>query len=99
MASCWLYTYTDRCLFCLCFTQKTAYDMRISDWSSDACSSDLWSQIGARRLVLLTTAGATPLPDFAFAAGDVLLFGSESAGVPHHVHDAAAARVDRKSVV
>src|SRR3546814_6266399 len=23
------------------FKQKTAYDMRISDWSSDACSSDL----------------------------------------------------------
>src|SRR3546814_7173713 len=26
---------------CLCFKQKTAYDMRISDWSSDVCSSDL----------------------------------------------------------
>src|SRR3546814_9948501 len=52
-----------------------------------------WSQIGARRLVLLTTAGATPLPDFAFAAGDVLLFGSERAGVPHPVHAAAAPRV------
>src|SRR3546814_7478751 len=25
------------------FKQKTAYDMRISDWSSDVCSSDLWS--------------------------------------------------------
>src|SRR3546814_18815434 len=24
------------------FKQKTAYDMRISDWSSDVCSSDLW---------------------------------------------------------
>src|SRR3546814_8202806 len=24
-----------------CFMQKTAYDMRISDWSSDVCSSDL----------------------------------------------------------
>src|SRR3546814_8536049 len=24
-----------------CFKQKTAYDMRISDWSSDVCSSDL----------------------------------------------------------
>src|SRR3546814_18462409 len=24
-----------------CFTQKTAYEMRISDWSSDVCSSDL----------------------------------------------------------
>src|SRR3546814_4726799 len=22
--------------------QKTAYEMRISDWSSDVCSSDLW---------------------------------------------------------
>src|SRR3546814_7025649 len=39
------------CLFvymlcCLCFVffffkQKTAYEMRISDWSSDVCSSDL----------------------------------------------------------
>src|SRR3546814_10456550 len=28
------------CLFCV-FKQKTAYDMRISDWSSDVCSSDL----------------------------------------------------------
>src|SRR3546814_4501322 len=28
------------CLFCFC-KQKTAYDMRISDWSSDVCSSDL----------------------------------------------------------
>src|SRR3546814_17939137 len=25
------------------FKQKTAYDMRISDWSSDVCSSDLTS--------------------------------------------------------
>src|SRR3546814_2975038 len=24
------------------FNQKTAYEMRISDWSSDVCSSDLW---------------------------------------------------------
>src|SRR3546814_2748832 len=24
------------------FSQKTAYDMRISDWSSDVCSSDLF---------------------------------------------------------
>src|SRR3546814_17548237 len=24
-----------------CFKQKTAYEMRMSDWSSDVCSSDL----------------------------------------------------------
>src|SRR3546814_723397 len=32
---------------CLCvffFKQKTAYEMRISDWSSDVCSSDLGLQ-------------------------------------------------------
>src|SRR3546814_8269635 len=36
------------CLLCSCvlvffffFKQKTAYEMRISDWSSDVCSSDL----------------------------------------------------------
>src|SRR3546814_6933758 len=26
------------------FKQKTAYEMRISDWSSDVCSSDLWAE-------------------------------------------------------
>src|SRR3546814_4127884 len=35
------------CVVCACifsflfFKQKTAYEMRISDWSSDVCSSDL----------------------------------------------------------
>src|SRR3546814_8675669 len=29
------------CGFFLFFKQKTAYEMRISDWSSDVCSSDL----------------------------------------------------------
>src|SRR3546814_4328894 len=29
------------CMFC--FNQKTAYEMRMSDWSSDVCSSDLTS--------------------------------------------------------
>src|SRR3546814_5959156 len=28
-------------LFIFLFKQKTAYEMRISDWSSDVCSSDL----------------------------------------------------------
>src|SRR3546814_16504413 len=30
------------CVFCVFFfKQKTAYELRISDWSSDVCSSDL----------------------------------------------------------
>src|SRR3546814_3941585 len=35
---CWWCCFRD-CFFF--FKQKTAYEMRISDWSSDVCSSDL----------------------------------------------------------
>src|SRR3546814_1309282 len=48
--------------FIFFFKQKTAYEMRISDWSSDVCSSDLQGDEaeqhdeGARRL------HATPTP-------------------------------------
>src|SRR3546814_1613149 len=40
-------------LFFFFFKQKTAYEMRISDWSSDVCSSDLPVYKGAdsRRLL------------------------------------------------
>jgi tRNA (cytidine/uridine-2'-O-)-methyltransferase len=45
------------------------------------------------RLILFTTRSAAPFTGFSFAAGDTLLFGQESAGVPDHVHDAAQARL------
>src|SRR3546814_7150684 len=35
-------------LFFFFFKQKTAYEVRISDWSSDVCSSDLVKDIPAR---------------------------------------------------
>src|SRR3546814_3143715 len=34
-------------IFCYFFKQKTAYEMRISDWSSDVCSSDLFKPFAA----------------------------------------------------
>jgi tRNA (cytidine/uridine-2'-O-)-methyltransferase len=45
------------------------------------------------RLVLLTTRAETSYAAFAFDAGDVLLVGRESAGVPEAVHRATDARV------
>src|SRR3546814_17884541 len=44
------------------FKQKTAYEMRISDWSSDVCSSDLLG-LGARvfRLPGIYGPGRSPL--------------------------------------
>lgn len=47
----------------------------------------------AGRLVLLTTKGAMAYTDFAFDAGDTLLVGRESAGVPEEVHRSADARL------
>src|SRR3546814_2095399 len=40
------------------FKQKTAYEMRISDWSSDVCSSDLDN----RNDVVLLKSSDEPLP-------------------------------------
>src|SRR3546814_9861291 len=37
-SKCYVYVLTGVFVF---FKQKTAYEMRISDWSSDVCSSDL----------------------------------------------------------
>src|SRR3546814_20934269 len=45
------------------FKQKTAYDMRISVWSSDVCSSDLrrwWRMTGSNRRPPACKAGALP---------------------------------------
>src|SRR3546814_6980419 len=38
-------------IFFFFFKQKTAYEMRISDWSSDVCSSDLGLLPGRVRLL------------------------------------------------
>src|SRR3546814_10816809 len=41
------------------FKQKTAYEMRISDWSSDVCSSDLRSSCSATSLAAPAVSPAT----------------------------------------
>src|SRR3546814_2936136 len=38
-------------LVILFFKQKTAYEMRISDWSSDVCSSDRRAHAGGHKIV------------------------------------------------
>jgi tRNA (cytidine/uridine-2'-O-)-methyltransferase len=63
-----------------------------ADYTAHA-SWEAFLAAGAGRLVLLTTRAALPYTQFAFAAGDVLLLGRESAGVPDEVHARADARV------
>ena len=59
---------------------------RHADWARFAAAP-------AGRIVLLTTAGSERLDETGFEEGDVLLMGSESAGVPQAVHARADLRV------
>src|SRR3546814_9119272 len=78
------------------FKQKTAYEMRISDWSSDVCSSDLHA---ARLVALVLVAVATGKIDNVVDLGkqtirlDQQLFQIGVNGATKPV------KLDRKSVV
>src|SRR3546814_11714629 len=54
-------------MFCFFFKQKTAYERRISDWSSDVCSSDLLTGGGGE-------AGGLPWLVAPLGASAVLVF-------------------------
>src|SRR3546814_9778396 len=58
-------------LFVFFFKQKTAYEMRISDWSSDVCSSDLLGGIPNPHIHLMysdrVSDGIDRTPDRVFA--------------------------------
>src|SRR3546814_15700428 len=71
------------------FKQKTAYEMRISDWSSDVCSSDLADQRRALdrggHLAVLDQVGLRGR-EHELAAGDVDLAAAEIDGVEAALH-------------
>src|SRR3546814_2081359 len=60
--------YYSVCLFFF-FKQKTAYEMRISDWSSDVCSSDLVTRLetvkGNQANTVATINGIAATPRFS----------------------------------
>src|SRR3546814_6097707 len=54
------------------FKQKTAYEMRISDWSSDVCSSDL------KRTIMTTAMLITMIACFAISVSIAVSIGLAS---------------------
>ncbi|RYE57266.1 MAG: tRNA (cytidine(34)-2'-O)-methyltransferase [Hyphomicrobiales bacterium] len=54
---------------------------------------DAWRVSEGRRLVLLTTKASQSAYETSYAAGDILLLGRESAGVPDSVAERSALRV------
>src|SRR3546814_9675274 len=93
------------------FKQKTAYEMRISDWSSDVCSSDLIATDSSEVVRELAIAGAGIAlrsiwdVDAELADGRLVRVlpdwrGSDDAAVyALHLPDALPRAGDRKSVV
>src|SRR3546814_4435548 len=68
---------SDMCFFFF-FKQKTAYEMRISDWSSDVCSSDL---------VQLDDDGDVPSADMPLARSLPLTLGADGTAATNVIVD------------
>src|SRR3546814_4221330 len=69
-----------------CFKQKTAYEMRISDWSSDVCSSDL-AVLGAGHLGRELELQALLAEDALGLLADLIIHGRQNAVEElHHRH-------------
>src|SRR3546814_15214498 len=62
-----------------CFKQKRAYEMRMSDWSSDVCSSDLAFEEGR----LAGTVRADQTAQFALAQLEIHMVDGRHAAEPH----------------
>src|SRR3546814_7462871 len=64
------------------FKQKTAYEMRISDWSSDVCSSDLIVDYNARDVAIVQArAGGFVQRVYGLAPDDIVRAGAPIADV------------------
>src|SRR3546814_18186846 len=84
------------CCFIFFFKQKTAYEMRISDWSSDVCSSDLSRR---RRIPSPSTTWSSCGAATAAMQGRLRALRSMLSGSPGSPGSASTDRTDRKSVV
>src|SRR3546814_2256863 len=97
MVVCFLCYYLDLVvyfLFFLFFKQRTAYEMRISDWSSDVCSSDLISALTIEAFGF-GGPGLAKAESLDGESGDV----RRAAAVVVEIGNERSRRQDRKSVV
>src|SRR3546814_7555159 len=80
-------------LFCFFFKQKSAYEMRMSDWSSDVCSSDLtvsrWAALtcysGIRYLGTFKWPSFAMLPFAALGVGLLIKFRTADSDVGYQI--------------
>src|SRR3546814_5704622 len=78
------------------FKQKTAYEMRISDWSSDVCSSDLRTAWARAVSIFAASAGVTGMVGTCGTCGVGRVFSGTASG---GTMTSDSGSRDRKSVV
>src|SRR3546814_10167917 len=61
-------------MFVFFFKQKTAYEMRISDWSSDVCSSDL---TGYPERAVYVAQGRIEIDGAEYRSGQMAIFSAD----------------------
>src|SRR3546814_14261627 len=86
-------------MFFFFFKQKTAYEMRISDWSSDVCSSDLLAGTsapfaGPGDIRGQLVASDIPWPTIPLSTGEKVRLDDQG----YTLHRDAPNRADRKAV-
>src|SRR3546814_11416089 len=82
------------------FKQKTAYDMRISDWSSDVCSSDLDLDPGhIRRLALIRRHTQRRVALEMFDRAEILARGESHVARGHIVQEVDPSRPRARTAV
>src|SRR3546814_3162159 len=65
------------------FKQKTAYEMRISDWSSDVCSSDLREAKGFDHMDVALSIGVQQMVRSDLSGSGVMFSIDTETGFPH----------------
>src|SRR3546814_5192222 len=97
--------------YCFFFKQKTAYEMRISDWSSDVCSSDLDPSVvdadgvyrftGPARVFVTEPSAIAAIKNGRIQAGDVVVLicrGPIGAGMEETYQLTSALRSEERRV-
>src|SRR3546814_13367071 len=77
------------------FKQKTAYEMRISDWSSDVCSSDLRTTIKQA----FDSSSGEPMTNTQFSTKDRILGAAEELFAQHGFSGPSLRQVTSRAAV
>src|SRR3546814_2794910 len=92
-----MFVYDGRISLFFFFKQKTADDMRISDWSSDVCSSDLHKSAWTNLYLAINSTRAISTKSSIVTTLDAFRFGLKLSGLRGKVASGLNGKIGRAS--